>query len=97
MNGEHAVGRVIARPFAGERGRVRAHARAGATSRWRRPGARYLQELGDAGVQVHGVGKIDDLFAGVGVAHSHAGRDERAGAGRASRRCSLSSMAGWCS
>jgi len=32
-----------------------------------------LQELSDAGVAVHGVGKIDDLFAGVGVAHSHAG------------------------
>jgi phosphopentomutase len=72
MRGEHAIGRVIARPFGGA---------VGAFERTvgRRdfalapPGRTYLQELADAGVQVHGVGKIDDLFAGVGVAHSHPG------------------------
>ena len=31
------------------------------------PARSYLQELGDAGVAVHGVGKIRDLFAGVGI------------------------------
>jgi phosphopentomutase len=72
MQGEHAVGRVIARPFSGREG-------AFARTEGRRdfalapPGRTYLQELADAGVPVHGVGKIHDLFAGVGVAHAHAG------------------------
>jgi phosphopentomutase len=72
MTGEHAVGRVIARPFTGAEGAFE-----------RTPGRRdfavppparsYLQELQAAGVEVHGVGKIDDLFAGVGISHSHPG------------------------
>jgi phosphopentomutase len=72
MQGEHAVGRVIARPFDGEPGA------------WRRregrrdfalppPSRSYLEELQAAGVPVHGVGKIHDLFAGVGVDVKHAG------------------------
>jgi phosphopentomutase len=72
LHSEHAVGRVIARPFAGAPGAfVRT---AGRRDFALAPPARtYLQELADAGVAVHGVGKIDDLFAGVGVAHSHQG------------------------
>jgi phosphopentomutase len=72
MTDEHAVGRVIARPCAGPEGAFE-------RTEGRRdfavapPGRTYLQELGEAGVAVHGVGKIGDLFAGVGVAHSHAG------------------------
>jgi phosphopentomutase len=72
MIGEHAVGRVIARPFEGSPG-----------SWVRRPGRRdyaleppsrsYLVELVEAGVPVHGVGKIRDLFAGVGVSEKHPG------------------------
>jgi phosphopentomutase len=72
MDGEDAVGRVIARPFTGV---------AGAFTRTdgRRdyaltpPARSYLQELEAAGVEVHGVGKIRDLFGGVGVSVSHAG------------------------
>jgi phosphopentomutase len=70
MTGEHAVGRVIARPFAGEPGAFRRR-------EGRRdysappPGRSYLEELQDAGVEVHGVGKIHDLFAGVGVDMKH--------------------------
>ena len=45
MTGEHAVGRVIARPFSGRRGRVRSAPKGGATSRSRRPARSYLQEL----------------------------------------------------
>jgi phosphopentomutase len=72
MTGEHAVGRVIARPFAGAAG---AFARTdGRRDYALTPPARsYLQELEDAGVEVHGVGKIGDLFAGVGVSVSHPG------------------------
>jgi phosphopentomutase len=72
MTGEHAVGRVIARPFRGAPG--------GFTRTTGRhdyslkpPSRSYLEELGAAGVPVHGVGKIRDLFAGVGIAESHPG------------------------
>jgi phosphopentomutase len=78
MTGEHAVGRVIARPFAGEPGAFRRTE--GRRDFALRPPARsYLEELRDAGVEVHGVGKISDLFAGVGVSESHPGAtNERA-------------------
>jgi phosphopentomutase len=72
MRGEHAVGRVIARPFDGRAGAW--HRRPG-----RRdfavapPGRSYLQAVQEAGLSVHGVGKIHDLFAGVGVDVKHAG------------------------
>lgn len=72
MRGEHSVGRVIARPFAGADG-------AFTRTPGRRdfavppPGRSYLQELQSAGVQVHGVGKIDDLFAGVGISRNYPG------------------------
>src|SRR4051812_23633844 len=67
MTGEHAVGRVIARPF---RGRPGAFARTDGRHDFSLPppGRSYLQALADAGVPVHGVGKVHDLFAGVGVA-----------------------------
>jgi phosphopentomutase len=72
MSGEHNVGRVIARPFEGEPGAF--HRREG-----RRdyaappPGRSYLEELQDEGVAVHAVGKIRDLFAGVGIDVKHDG------------------------
>jgi phosphopentomutase len=72
MSGEHAVGRVIARPFTGapgafERTEGRRDFALAAPSR------SYLQELSREGVPTHGVGKIADLFAGVGVDRSHPG------------------------
>jgi phosphopentomutase len=72
MGGEHAVGRVIARPFTGEPGTF-------TRTEGRRdfalapPARSYLLELQDAGVEVHGVGKIHDLFAGVGIDEAHPG------------------------
>jgi phosphopentomutase len=72
LTGEHAVGRVIARPFTGEPGAFRR--REGRRDFAVAPPARsYLEELREAGVQVHGVGKISDLFAGVGLSESHPG------------------------
>lgn len=72
MRGEHAVGRVIARPFAGSDGAFERtegrHDFALAP-----PSRTYLDELAAAGVAVHGVGKVDDLFAGGGIVHAHAG------------------------
>jgi phosphopentomutase len=72
MTGEHAVGRVIARPFEGEPGSFRRR-------EGRRdfaappPGRSYLEEIQDAGLDVHAVGKIRDLFAGVGITEKHEG------------------------
>jgi phosphopentomutase len=78
MTGEHAVGRVIARPFEGSPGafRRREGRRDYAVTP---PGRSYLEELQDAGVPVHAVGKIRDLFAGVGVDVKHAGATNAAG------------------
>jgi phosphopentomutase len=72
MTGEHAVGRVIARPFHGEPGAFR-------RTEGRRdialdpPSRSYLQELQAAGIPVHTVGKIGQVFNGVGVDHQHKG------------------------
>jgi phosphopentomutase len=71
MTGENAVGRVIARPFEGVPGAfVRRLGRRDYAVR--PPGRSYLEELQAAGATVHGVGKIHDLFAGVGVDVKHA-------------------------
>jgi phosphopentomutase len=72
MTGEHTVGRVIARPFMGEPG-------AFCRTTGRRdlavapPGRSYLQELQDAGVPVHSVGKVSAVFTGIGIDESHPG------------------------
>ncbi len=72
MVGEHAVGRIIARPFDGEPGAFRR--REGRRDYALPPPRRsYLEELQSVGAPVHGVGKIRDLFAGVGVDEKHEG------------------------
>jgi phosphopentomutase len=78
MTGERAVGRVIARPFDGGPGSFRRR-------EGRRdyaappPGRSYLEELQEAGVRVHAVGKIRDLFAGVGIDEKHDGGTNKKG------------------
>jgi phosphopentomutase len=72
MSGEHAVGRIIARPFTGEDGAF-ARTEGRRDFALRPPERSYLQELEDAGVEVHAVGKVDDLFAGIGITRSHPG------------------------
>jgi phosphopentomutase len=69
---EHAVGRVIARPFAGRPG---AFARTGGRRDYslEPPGRSYLDELRLAGAAVHTVGKVGQLFAGVGIDVQHPG------------------------
>ena len=65
-SGEHAVGRVIARPFIGTPGHF-------TRTEHRRdfslepPGTTLLDVLKDAGKDVIGLGKIEDLFAGRGL------------------------------
>ena len=72
MQGEHAVGRVIARPF---EGRPSAFRRTEGRHDYSLvpPSRSYLQELQDAGIAVHAVGKVRDLFAGVGIDEAHPG------------------------
>ena len=70
LTGKHAVGRVIARPFVGEPGSYeRTPNRHDYSLEPRRPN--YLSLVRDAGVTVHGVGKIHDIFAGRDIDESH--------------------------
>jgi phosphopentomutase len=78
MTGEHAVGRVIARPFEGEPGAFR-RTEGRKDFSVRPPGRSYLEELQAAGVPVHAVGKVRDLFAGVGVDAYHPGASNEGG------------------
>lgn len=72
MTGEHAIGRVIARPFVGIRGAfARTDGRRDFTIQ--PPTRSYLDALQDAGVPVHAVGKVDDLFAHRGITQKHPG------------------------
>jgi phosphopentomutase len=68
--GPHAVGRVIARPFVGEHG---SYIRTDRRRDWSLPPPRptILDVLSSSGLEVIGVGKIDDLFARQGLTGSH--------------------------
>jgi len=67
--GEHAVGRVIARPFEGDPGAYERTPRRHDFS-LAPPRPNHLQALRARGITVHGVGKIGDIFAGQDVDHS---------------------------
>jgi phosphopentomutase len=72
MAGADAVGRVIARPFAGEPGAF--ERTSGRRDFALTPPTRsYLEELSEAGRPVIGIGKIEDLFAGLGLTGSMPG------------------------
>jgi phosphopentomutase len=69
LNGKHAVGRVIARPFTGEPGNYeRTPNRHDFSLEPKRPN--YLTLIREAGDQVHAVGKISDIFAGQDIDES---------------------------
>jgi phosphopentomutase len=70
LTGKHAVGRVIARPFIGDPGNYERTANRHDFSLLpRRPN--YLTLVREAGMPVHGVGKIGDIFAGQDIDESH--------------------------
>jgi phosphopentomutase len=70
LTGKHAVGRVIARPFVGEPGNyTRTANRHDFSLEPRRPN--YLSLVREAGMNVYGVGKIGDIFAGLDIDESH--------------------------
>jgi phosphopentomutase len=69
LQGEHQVGRVIARPFEGEPGSfTRTHERRDFSVE--PPGPTYLDRVQELGVPVMGVGKIPDIFGGQGLTGS---------------------------
>jgi phosphopentomutase len=73
MTGEDAVGRVIARPFTGTPGHF--ERTTGRKDYSLDPPSRtYLDELADAGIPVHSVGKVYDLFAGKSITEAHPGK-----------------------
>jgi phosphopentomutase len=70
LTGKHAVGRVIARPFVGEPGSyTRTPNRHDWSLKPRQPN--YLTLVREAGNEVHGVGKIPDIFAGMDIDHGY--------------------------
>lgn len=69
LQGEHGVGRVIARPFIGDHPFTRTVNRHDYSLE--PPKATVLDAIGDAGKKVIGVGKIYDIFAGRGVQETY--------------------------
>ncbi len=67
LQGEHGVGRVIARPFVGELGGP--YTRTGNRHDFsiQPPAVTMLDQLKQAGKDVIGIGKINDIFAGKGI------------------------------
>jgi phosphopentomutase len=75
LDGDHRVGRVIARPFAGERGHfVRTPDRRDFSVP--PPGPTVLDLLSEAGIPVYGVGKIRDIFDGRGLSEFRYSRSD---------------------
>jgi phosphopentomutase len=78
--GEHAVGRIIARPFVGPDGSgafVRTHRRRDYAIAPFEP--TVLDLLSDAGVTSHGIGKIGEIFAWRGICESPHSKDNMHG------------------
>ena len=69
LTGEHAVGRVIARPFVGTEGNYTRTANRKDFS-LEPPGKTLLDHVKEAGLEVKAVGKIEDIFAGRGITES---------------------------
>ena len=78
LTGKLGVGRVIARPFVGEEGSfVRTKNRRDFS--FEPPGQTILTAVKDAGMEVAGVGKIEDIFANVGLTKSNHTTDNDSG------------------
>jgi len=78
MQGKHGVGRIIARPFTGRPPDFTRTANRHDFS-LPPPGPTLLDILREKGMDVIGVGKISDIFAGRGVSESHAIKNNRDG------------------
>lgn len=78
LQGEHGVGRVIARPFLGEVGSFK---RTANRHDFSLPPIEptVLDALTAAGIPVFGVGKISDIFAGQGITESYPATSNQSG------------------
>lgn len=79
LQGEHQVSRVIARPFEGQAGKFK---RLGGDRRdyaVSPPSPNVLTQIRDHGAIVNAVGKIEDIYCGVGVTHALHTRDNAHG------------------
>ncbi|HEV2380652.1 MAG TPA: phosphopentomutase [Terriglobia bacterium] len=76
LQGEHRVGRVIARPFTGATGAFRRTERRHDYA-VEPPRPMLLDMLSEAGLEVTGVGKIPDIFLNRGISRSLPGRNNR--------------------
>jgi phosphopentomutase len=88
--GEHAVGRVIARPFTGESGAWKRTANRRDFS-LEPPAATLLDRLRERDHRVITIGKVDELFAGRGVSDAFHTRDNAEGE---AMLCDLASRSG---
>lgn len=81
LTGEHEVGRVIARPFAGEGTDEDPYVRTPDRHDYAvlPPSSTMLDEVSGAGLEVRGVGKISDIFAGRGITSSRPTRSNDEG------------------
>lgn len=81
LQGEHGVGRVIARPFVGE---VGAFKRTANRQDYSLPpfAPTILDALTANSIPVYGVGKISDIFAGQGITQSFPTKDNQEGVDR---------------
>lgn len=78
LQGEHGVGRVIARPFTGEVGNFRRTANRRDFSLLP-PQKTILNHLSENGYDVIGVGKIGDIFSMAGITETHPTHGNREG------------------
>jgi phosphopentomutase len=81
LQGEHGVGRVIARPFTGEPGAFRRTANRRDYS-LAPPAPTLLDVLAGRGITVAGIGKIPDIFAGRGITVTYPGKNNDEGMDR---------------
>lgn len=71
LTGEHAVGRVIARPFIGDSPDAFTRTERRRDYPLQPPVKTMLQKVVEAGLEVCSVGKIDDIMAHTGITRSH--------------------------
>lgn len=79
LQGEHAVGRVIARPFIGENSLTFTRTSKRRDYSLPPPAPTVLDNLKQKGYSVIGIGKIEDIFAGQGLTESIHSRNNREG------------------
>lgn len=94
LTGEHAVGRVIARPFKGEVGSFYRTANRRDFS-LPPPKRTYMEDVSDAGLDVISVGKIYDIFVGRGISTSYPTHSNREGMDRM-RALAMEDFSGLC-